>query len=271
MKNSLVIEQIHLSDKPLKYDVHSHNSYQIVFVINGRMRIMLGRDRIYEAGPDSLIFISNLEEHSTLVLEEPYKRYYMILLPLALDRIIKNPHLLSVFKNRPSSFCNVLDICAISNKVENIFTSLYAEVKKPEKFSAEMVDCLLRELIITVYRNNFADFPSPSESIPSQIYEIQKYIDNHFSQAISLRDLAKQNYISVSYMSNSFKKMTGYSPMQYLQLNRLSYSKVLLASTDLTISEIAYRSGFIDVNNYIRKFKAFYGYTPGSVRKHKKN
>ena len=267
MKDSPVIEQIHLSDRPTKYDVHFHNSYEVIYIIRGRIRMMLHHDRVYEAGPESLVFINNLEEHSTKVMEEPYKRYFLILFPPAMDKLIKNPHLLSVYKNRPPSFCNVFDVSPISKTVERIFSSLYFETKTPDVFSREMVDCLLRKLMIAVYRNNRADFPSLSKSISPQIYSIQAFIDHNFSTPISLSGLAEQYYVSVSHISHSFKKLTGYSPMQYLLLNRLSYSKVMLSSTDLAISEVAYHSGFTDVNNFIRAFKAYYGNTPGNFRK----
>ena len=267
--NRPIIEQIHLSDEPIKYGLHFHDSYQMIFVISGMVRISFSRGRVYEAGADSLIFISNLEEHSTVILEEPYKRYNMILAPPAMDRIIKDSRLLSVFKNRPRppSFCNVLDVSSISGKVWDIFSSLHLEVQNHDEFTAEMLSCLLYELIISVYRSSYLNFPASPENIPLQIYEIQKYIDNNFAQPISLSDLAKQHYISTSYMSHGFKKLTGYSPKQYLQLNRLSYSRDMLANMDLTISEVAYRSGFSDVNNFIRAFKAYYGATPGSIRK----
>jgi len=270
MNNSPVVEHIQLSNKPIKYNLHFHNNHQMIFVISGRILIEFNQSRVYEAGPDSLVFISNLEEHSTKILEEPYERYNLMLVPSGLDRVIKDSLLLSVFRNRPATFCNVFDVSSISKKVNDIFSSLYSEAANNniDDFSVAMMGCLLYELIVNVYRNNQADFPSFSKDIPPQIYKIRKYIDNNFSQPISLNELAKDNYISTSYMSHCFKRLTGYSPMQYMQLNRLSYSRSMLSNVDLTVSEIAYRSGFSDVNNFIRAFKSYYGTTPGQVRKH---
>ena len=267
MKNMTAIEQIRLSDEAIKYDTHFHNSYEMILVMSGMVRICFNRGKVYEAKPGSLIFISNLEEHSTKVLEEPYKRYFINLFPPDFDKLIGEPQLLSVFKNRPPSFCHVFDISAISKKVIKIFSSLYSESHSRNEFSAKMTDCLLFELLVSVYRNNRESFPAPSESIPSQIYSVQKYIENNFRQPISLKDLAERHFISMSHLSHNFKRLTGYSPMQYVQLNRLSYSRNMLSSTDLPVSEVAYRSGFADVNNFIRKFKSYHGYTPGNVRK----
>jgi AraC-like DNA-binding protein len=50
-------------------------------------------------------------------------------------------------------------------------------------------------------------------------------------------------------------------------LSRLSYAKELLLTTDLGVAEISARSGFGDVNNFIRSFKRLNGVTPNRYRR----
>ena len=58
----------------------------------------------------------------------------------------------------------------------------------------------------------------------------------------------------------------GYSPKQYIQLNRLSYAKELLETTSLQVSQIAVQCGFGDVNNFIRAFQEWFGMPPNHFR-----
>ena len=73
-------------------------------------------------------------------------------------------------------------------------------------------------------------------------------------------------YISLFYLSHSFKKLTGYSPKQYLLLTRMSYARELLITTDTAVKVITDQCGFNDVNNFIRVFKREYQMTPKQYR-----
>ena len=58
----------------------------------------------------------------------------------------------------------------------------------------------------------------------------------------------------------------GYSPKQYLLLNRLSYAQELLENSDLPVSQIAFQCGFGDANNFIRAFRESFGLSPSQFR-----
>ncbi|MFR6258370.1 MAG: helix-turn-helix transcriptional regulator, partial [Anaerovoracaceae bacterium] len=103
--------------------------------------------------------------------------------------------------------------------------------------------------------------------VQESIYQVQKYIDQNFAQDIKIKELAEKFYINFYYLSHTFKELTGYSPKQYLLLNRLTYSKELLAQTSLSVGEIAMRCGFSDANSFIRTFRRHYGTTPSQYRR----
>ena len=87
-----------------------------------------------------------------------------------------------------------------------------------------------------------------------------------FPEDVRIKDLAAKYYINFYYLSHLFREVTGYSPKQYLLLNRLSYAKDLLINTPLSVSEIAYQAGFPDDNGFIRSFKHEFGVTPKKYR-----
>lgn len=260
-----VFTRFEYSERSLDYAPHFHNAYEMVLVTEGRVRMCFERS-CPVAGPRTLVFISNLEEHSVTVEQTPYKRYFLTIPPDRADGLIQDAKLLSVFKNRPPAFENVFDVSGIFDRVTALFAHMLEEYRNPGEYSGQMAGALFRELLICVYRNSPGRFPLPGAPVASRIYEIQRYIDRHFTEPVSMEALSKQFYMTPCYLSHRFREMTGYSPKQYLMRSRLTHARDLLSNSDLPVARVAQRSGFTDVNHFIRCFKAQYGTTPGQLR-----
>ena len=268
MKSEPLIKEINYGKDHMLYTKHFHNDYQIIYVMDGAVQVVLN-NKTFTAGKNSLIFISNLENHSVNIVETPYERYKLTISVRALENAIADARLLSVFKNRPVGFSNVFQIAPIADEITSLFQLMHAEVNRPQsEYSEKYLQNIMNLLILSVYRNNHDQFPILQDSIKSQIYDIQKYLDHHYHEEFSLKDICANFYISFSFLSRSFKELTGYSPKQYIMLHRLSYARSLIMTTDSSISDIAHMSGFSDVNNFIRHFKHQYGHTPTHFRKH---
>jgi two-component system response regulator YesN len=98
--------------------------------------------------------------------------------------------------------------------------------------------------------------------------QIIQYIHDHFKEyAFSLEKMAAHFQLSESYMSRFLKEKTGSAFLQYLWELRLTEVKKQLRSTDKTIRTIVQEIAYIDVPNFIRKFKKTVGMTPGEYRK----
>ena len=79
--------------------------------------------------------------------------------------------------------------------------------------------------------------------------------------------IADKLNISPSYLSKMFKNEKNVSLLDYLYKVRLSYAKKYLRETDLTVEEIALKTGFISNSALIKAFKKYEGVTPGSYRR----
>ncbi len=90
----------------------------------------------------------------------------------------------------------------------------------------------------------------------------RRYMDEHFSQDISLEDLASAAGISKYHLVRRFKRRYGLPPHQYLTTLRVNHAKILLAGPG-TMADIALRSGFYDQSHFSKCFKAYTGITPG--------
>ncbi len=95
----------------------------------------------------------------------------------------------------------------------------------------------------------------------------RRYIDENYDQDLTLRQIASFVYLSPSYFVRAFKDAWGESPMHYLQQVRLQKAQELLTSTDLSIRDIAIRSGFSDQRRMNELFTKTLGISPMKYRK----
>ena len=73
--------------------------------------------------------------------------------------------------------------------------------------------------------------------------------------------------VSISHFEVLFKKSTGLSPHKYLLRCRVERSKELLRCEDLSLAQVAARTGFCDQGHLTRHFKRIVGVTPSGYRK----
>lgn len=96
----------------------------------------------------------------------------------------------------------------------------------------------------------------------SDINKVVQYIRNNYHQNLSMDDLTGIVHLSKYHFLRLFKCYTGTTPYEYLTQYRVNQSKALLKTTSMTVSEVAYKVGFNDANNFIRAFKKLVGTTP---------
>ena len=96
---------------------------------------------------------------------------------------------------------------------------------------------------------------------PSPLEEIKRYIQNNLNKEITLEELAKKANLNKSYLSRTFKKEYGLSPINYSINQKINYSKILLQN-GMEISEVALELGFYDQAHFYKAFKSIFYITP---------
>lgn len=99
-----------------------------------------------------------------------------------------------------------------------------------------------------------------------KIIFIQKYIEQHIGEDISLNDVANFVGLSPAYVSRTFKENTGHNFVEYLNTCRVAQAKQLLKNTQMSIKEIGFNSGFNSMQTFIRTFKKLENCTPSQYR-----
>lgn len=102
--------------------------------------------------------------------------------------------------------------------------------------------------------------------IPEAFREMRDFLDNHYTENITLTGLAKKVHLAPAYFSRRFKEYFGQGPIDYLIALRLHDAALCLRSTELSIREIAGLVGYNDVFHFSKQFKRHFGVAPQLFR-----
>lgn len=268
MKNDFITQFCYTESEQSLHD-HYHFNAEIIFVKEGRARFRIDRKE-YIAQRGSLVFINSYESHEVQILEKPYCRYYIMVNAPELERRFSGFPFAGILRDRPFGFVHCLFPKSTPEAMEHIFEELGKEQESDDPYADRMIQNLLEQLLIAVFRAYPQNFAVQDERSEYSIREIQRYIELHFAEDLYVADLAERFFLNQCYLIHVFKRQVGYSPKQYILLNRLAYAKELLETTDLKIKQISGRCGFGDTNNFIRSFRSWNGVTPNQYRRQRK-
>ena len=127
----------------------------------------------------------------------------------------------------------------------------------------------MAELIIFLDRcSSHSVVPFDDISVHEErIQQVCKYIINYYNQQITLADISKMAYMSPTYFSKKFKKVTGFGFNEYLNNVRIKMATNMLVETQYSVTEIARFCGYKDSNYFGDVFKKIMGVSPSKYRK----
>ena len=112
-------------------------------------------------------------------------------------------------------------------------------------------------------------FKKPDDTVSDKelmVKKIKEYIDKNYMRDISREDVSALVYVSPSYMSRTFKSITGISYVDYLMQTRMNKALELIAS-NMKISDIAEKIGYRSRSAFLVNFRHFTSYTPMEYRR----
>lgn len=245
---------------------HWHRSAEMLYVKRGQLNIWMNKKK-YELGKNDFIFINSKEAHSTQSPEDNE----VIVLQIPGD-------FLETFSNKESLYihCNTIELSEnkIFDNIRELLYQMYLYSERKDDAYYLKVYSLLFELGYILVKN----FKVKEENIDintqkylDRLSEICEYIKFHYTENLSLNDVADEFGYTPQYLARMFQKYTGSTFLTYLNSIRLNAAFKQLMNTDLSILTIAEESGFSNVKSFNKLFKEAYGMTPSSYRKSIKN
>ncbi len=233
---------------------HAHKGYEIYYLKSGEKSYFI-EDNVYPLLPGDFALISTYVLHKT-----SGKNFERILLNF--DREDVPEEILPIVE---TCFQKVITHTPAASRqyIELLLERMQAEYNENgvTPFLVAQFTCLVMEIA----RFSAAKAEAP-DAATRQILEIVKYINTNFSEEITVEGLAERAFLSRSHFCRQFKKVTGFSPLEYIHSVRLRVAENLLENSDLSITEIALRSGFSGSNYFGDLFRRYRGMSPRTWR-----
>lgn len=138
-----------------------------------------------------------------------------------------------------------------------------------------MLKSYLTQLILLLYREQTGSASAAgtgyyfeSNNKKYIVEQVVDYFERHFSEKISLDQIARNMYLSPFYISRLFKNEVGDTPINYLiSLRMKEAEQLLLAQPDASVQDIAKSVGYEDAYHFSKVFKKHFGISPSNFRK----
>jgi len=155
-------------------------------------------------------------------------------------------------------------------RIETIALSLLSELRSEGLGGRLYVESLANILGIHLLRQHSSvKQPSLPRSVGldrETLRRVSTYIEEHLAEDLSLSELAAVAYLSPYHFARLFKASTGFAPHQYVIGRRIERAKLLLSTTNWSLTAIAHAVGFAHESHLALHFKRLTGLLPSSYR-----
>ena len=249
-------------------NIHLHECCEILFCISGGKTFFID-ERIYEVEDGDIFVLNQFEAHK--ITSDPsleFKRYVMQIHPEFLYASSSSDTDLSrCFNVRGDNVSHKLSLSLEeTEKMKHIFRKMSAE----PAFGNDILKNIAAVEILTIVNRHFFEknrhYTYHSDYENKTIVKAIKFINEGFSEDLSLEDVAKSCYVSINELCRLFKKHTGTTVTKYILSRRMTEAKKLLRNGESVLGA-AEKCGFSDYTSFIRAFKRTVGIPPGKYKR----
>ncbi len=245
---------------------HYHPYYELFYVTRGNCRMFVGHS-LFTVTPGEMVILPPSTLHRTQYDENiPVERTTVSFTPRFLsgaEAILgKNTLEKSLFMGK------MIFMGPGRARIEEILGNLLKEDKNDDIFSEAAKKILTAELMITLARNGEGRLKEDlMDETEANIQESAKYIYEHYSEEITLKEASSVAKMSETYFSRMFREVTGFGFKEYLTNIRMQHAVDMLTAGSLSVTEIAIACGFPDANYFGDTFRKRMGMSPREFRK----
>ena len=152
-------------------------------------------------------------------------------------------------------------------RVEALLNRIAEENEHKADYSAQMVELLLGQLMIELWRGQPEEVATNREDRDARLDKLLRYLNDHYRDDIDWEVLAKKFNLSLRTLGRRVTDITGVSPNGYLLRIRICAAQRMLRETSKSVTEIAFSCGFNDSNYFTNRFHRETGMAPLAYRK----
>ncbi len=236
---------------------HYHDAVELYYLVSGS-RYYFIKDKTYRVRPGELVTVCPYDIHATAATEQgayervliTFKKEYLAQLSDAFGADIFAP---------VSEESRVVALSRAEQRwLEATLDALIEAYSSTDALSEAFVKSALVGILILLGKKS-ARVDDELLKMPAGamlVSRVSGYISANFAQKISLRSIAAEFFVSPSYLSRTFSRITGVTITEHINAVRIKESERLLLTGGATVSVIAESVGFSSQTHFERVFKS---------------
>jgi YesN/AraC family two-component response regulator len=249
---------------------HYHDSYEIYYLLSGT-RYYFIKDRTFKVEKGDLVLINKYDLHKTTYGGSQTHERILFLIDEAyirrLGQVVDDIDVLQPFRQS----INVIKLQKNEQlQLEQFFFRILKEAREKTVGSESSIRLAAADLLIFIARRAMhlnADMNTHPDQMHEKVTQIVRYINARYMEKLTLGNVSETFFISPYYLSRLFKKVTGFTFVEYLNSIRIREAQRLLKETEQSVGRIADKTGYESATHFGRVFKEITGLSPLRFRK----
>lgn len=239
-----------MSPKNRPFHLHSHLEHEVLVFLGGDSKYVV-EDKNYDLEPGDIIIIRKHEMHRIYHnSNKEYSRVLIMISPEFFDRYNCREYE-QAFLGKNKKRGNRINAQLV------LSSGLYDAVARLRKYSDDfsnmynpIVESVMVEIVYLISKISQFEKPDTTNKI---IKNTITYINNHFTEDITLDILCEKFFVSKYHLCHIFKEATGLTVQEYVRHKRLTLVDEL-KKMDRTLTEAAFEAGFKDYSSFYRTY-----------------
>lgn len=261
-------EFYHVDSSHPRYEMayHWHVEYEIIRILTGTLHVTMD-EKEFTATPGDIVFVNSGILHSGIPSDCVYQ-----CIVFDMNAFLKNNTRCSTYIKQ------IIDHSAFvyhhftmkNQQIHQIVWDIFNAMESQKTGYELIVFGELYHFFGVVFSEQlyFSDSPQDRRDYRKimQLKKVLDYMEANYSSPVTLEQLSASVNMSPKYFCRFFYQMTHRTPIDYLNYQRIEHASYQLATTDVSVTEVAYNCGFNDLSYFIKTYKKYKGITPGKSK-----
>jgi AraC-like DNA-binding protein len=264
----MIERMLSVAIKNQEQPLHWHDALEINFILEGEVDVALNNRTIHASAGEMMV----LNRGDVHTISSPSEDFLYVQMHLDLERFNAYiPDISDVLffwsPEHDSVIAQNLKIEMRSHisTIVKLMTTLRDNVDAEKKIVYYCID-ILSSLKMEFVAGSEQGRRMRTKEQEERLWKVIAYVYDNYNKKLTLHEVAQQAYVSDGYLSKILKKEIGRGFSEFLGLVRSEMSLRLLLNSDMSVTNIAYESGFSAPKYYKSVFQEMYGCTPSEYR-----
>lgn len=245
--------------------IHYHPAVEVMRIMKGLVRVLYG-DTYIECGAGDIIFVPPSIIHGVTALNETATIRGVTFQPSVLGRLEELRTNEEILQDRTL-------IPRVVSEGEEGHSEMMAALRKMDSVYGDYSmtgrmrarAALLETVAVAIDIFDLGSGQLDNSAV--RLKPVLDYITEHFADKIRVSELGEMIHVCDDRMIRLFREVTGKTPVEYIMSLRIECALKLLSTTDMSVAEIAEKTGFGSDTYMTRTFRARLNMTPGQYRR----